>query len=76
MPMMWGTPPKVSDPDGMEEQWDPDAREPKQVAIRRHQGGANYAFTDGHAKWLRFERTWQQNPGEPPTIDWYDPGKP
>jgi len=76
MPMMWGTPPKVNDPDGMEEQWDPNTREPKQVAIRRHQGGANYAFSDGHAKWLRFERTWQQTIGDPPRVDWYDPEKP
>lgn len=24
---------------------------------RRHQGGSNYSFFDGHAKWLRYEQT-------------------
>ncbi len=24
---------------------------------RRHQGGSNYTFFDGHAKWLRYEQT-------------------
>lgn len=73
MPMMWGTPPKVNDPDGMEEQWDADKAEPKQVAIRRHQDGSNYVFSDGHAKWHRFAATWKQTPGNLPSVDWYDP---
>jgi len=35
---------------------------------RRHQGGSNYAFFDGHAKWLKYEQTlkprnmWQNLP--------------
>lgn len=28
-----------------------------EVATRRHQGGANYVFVDGHARWHPFERT-------------------
>jgi len=76
MPMMFGNPPKVNDPDGMEEQWDRDKAEPKQVAIRRHQGGANYVFAEGHAKFHRFDQTWQQAIGQAPTVDWYDPEKP
>lgn len=76
MPMMWGDPPKVNDPDGMVEQWDMTTAEPKQVAIRRHQQGANYVFTEGHAKWHRFPQTWQQVPGSLPTVDWYDPQNP
>ena len=76
MPMYFGDPPKVDDADGREEQWDADKAEPKQIAIRRHQEGANYAFTDGHAKWLRFAATWQQKIGETPTIDEYDPQRP
>ncbi len=76
MPMMFGNPPKVNDPDGMAEQWDMDRAEPKQVAIRRHQGGANYVFAEGHAKFHRFDQTWRQTTGQPPTVDWYDPEKP
>jgi prepilin-type N-terminal cleavage/methylation domain-containing protein/prepilin-type processing-associated H-X9-DG protein len=76
MPMMWGNPPKVNDPNGREEQWDADKVEPKQVAIRRHTEGSNYAFADGHAKWLKFAATWQQKAGEPPAIDKYDPQRP
>ena len=29
------------------------------VAWTRHQGGANYGFVDGHAKWLRREQTYR-----------------
>jgi len=28
------------------------------AAARRHQGGANYTFTDGHAKWFKAEAIW------------------
>jgi len=41
-----------------------------EVATRRHQGGATYVFVDGHARWLRFEQTW-----DPPARDWYYPGR-
>ncbi len=27
------------------------------IAAERHNGGCNYGFFDGHAKWLRFEQT-------------------
>jgi prepilin-type processing-associated H-X9-DG protein/prepilin-type N-terminal cleavage/methylation domain-containing protein len=30
-----------------------------QIAVGRHQGGANYAFADGHVKWMHFDRTIQ-----------------
>lgn len=43
----------------------------REVATDRHQGGANYVFVDGHAKWYRFEQTWH-----PPRRDWYFPGGP
>ncbi|MCS6775676.1 MAG: DUF1559 domain-containing protein [Chloroherpetonaceae bacterium] len=39
------------------------------LAHRRHQGGANYFFCDGHAKWYRFEQTWTEDG----RIDLYDP---
>lgn len=29
----------------------------RELATRRHSGGANYLFVDSHAKWMRFEQT-------------------
>ena len=31
------------------------------IALFRHQGGSNYTFADGHAKWQRFEQTLDPN---------------
>jgi prepilin-type N-terminal cleavage/methylation domain-containing protein/prepilin-type processing-associated H-X9-DG protein len=77
VPAAWGNPTRVPEfGPGSEEheaEWDDEAWEPRSVAIRRHQGGANYVFVDGHAKWHRFAQTWQQTPGQLPTVDWYDP---
>ncbi|MDW8026711.1 MAG: DUF1559 domain-containing protein, partial [Armatimonadota bacterium] len=77
VPAAWGNPTKVPEfGPGSEEheaEWDDEKGEPKSVAIRRHQGGANYVFVDGHAKWLLFHQTWKQTPGYPPEVDWYDP---
>lgn len=73
MPMYWGNPPRVVDSQMNMMTWDMERRIPTTLAITRHSGGANYVFTDGHAKWHRFEQTWQQTPGQPPTRDWYDP---
>ncbi len=28
------------------------------VAMKRHNGGANYGFADGHTRWMRWEQTW------------------
>lgn len=55
--------------------WDAERAEPTTVAIRRHNGGANYVFVDGHAKWHLFAHTWYQEIGDPPLRDWYDPLK-
>jgi prepilin-type N-terminal cleavage/methylation domain-containing protein/prepilin-type processing-associated H-X9-DG protein len=30
------------------------------IPIQIHQGGSNYIFSDGHAKWERVEQTWTQ----------------
>jgi prepilin-type processing-associated H-X9-DG protein len=38
------------------------------IATRRHLGGSNYVFVDGHAGWKRFTQTWS-----PPTIDMHTP---
>lgn len=81
MPMFWGDPPRI-DPgmgggiSGGEDQWDAAKQEPTTLAIRRHQGGCNYVFVDGHAKSHRFGATWQQTIGQAPSRDWYDPGRP
>jgi prepilin-type processing-associated H-X9-DG protein len=75
MPMYWGTPPRVVDSQMNTRLWDATTGEPTTLAIRRHNGGSNYVFVDGHAKWHRFNQTWQQVPGNPPTRDWYDPLK-
>ncbi len=40
-----------------------------ELAMVWHSGGANYTFVDGHAKWYRFEQTWNFEG----TIDLYDP---
>ncbi len=73
MPMYWGEPSRLTDADSQDEQWDPVKRLPKALAIERHHGGANYPFSDGHAKWQPFDRTWSQTRGQPPVIDEYDP---
>ena len=28
------------------------------LATRRHHGGADYLFADGHARWMRLDRAW------------------
>ncbi|GBC92137.1 Fimbrial protein [bacterium HR15] len=75
MPMYWGTPPRVADNQMNMMMWDATRSEPTTLAIRRHNGGANYVFVDGHAKWHVFSDTWRQIPGNPPLRDWYDPMK-
>jgi prepilin-type N-terminal cleavage/methylation domain-containing protein/prepilin-type processing-associated H-X9-DG protein len=42
------------------------------IPFHIHQGGSNYTFADGHARWLRVEQTWKlwradatELPGEP-----------
>jgi prepilin-type processing-associated H-X9-DG protein len=41
-----------------------------EVAAQRHQGGANYVFVDGHARWSRFEQTFSL-----PGINAWDPSR-
>ncbi|MGQ9900946.1 MAG: prepilin-type N-terminal cleavage/methylation domain-containing protein [Fimbriimonadales bacterium] len=40
-----------------------------ELAMTWHQGGTNYAFLDGHARWMRFEQTWSLEAN----LDMYDP---
>jgi prepilin-type processing-associated H-X9-DG protein len=69
MPMFWGNPPRESNPMIQGREWDPAQQLPKSVAITVHGGGANYVFADGHARWLKFQQTWDQAAGR----DFYDP---
>ncbi|CUU36883.1 MAG: prepilin-type N-terminal cleavage/methylation domain-containing protein [Armatimonadetes bacterium] len=73
MPMYWGNPPPVMDMMMNDRLWDATRGIPTTLAITRHAGGMNYVFVDGHARWHRFEQTWRQTPGQPPSRDWYDP---
>ena len=34
-----------------------DVTNPLAIAAKRHSGGSNYVYADGHAKWRRFEQT-------------------
>jgi prepilin-type N-terminal cleavage/methylation domain-containing protein/prepilin-type processing-associated H-X9-DG protein len=45
---------------GKEEDWD-------YVALLRHQGGSNYVFADGHAKWFKPEATLRARQATKPT---------
>lgn len=73
MPMFWGNPPRVQNSMVQNGQWDPAKAEPKTLAIRVHQGRANYVFADGHAARHEFTDSWRQSDGSAPTVDWYDP---
>jgi len=42
-----------------------------EVEKARYQGGANYTFVDGHAKWHKFEQTYDPARGR----DWYIPNR-
>lgn len=42
-----------------------------EVEQRRYQNGANYTFVDGHAKWHKFEQTYNPQAGR----DWWIPNK-
>ncbi len=42
-----------------------------EIEKRRYQGGANYTFLDGHAKWHQFEQTYAPATGR----DWWIPNR-
>jgi len=42
-----------------------------EVEKARYQGGANYTFVDGHAKWHKFVQTYNPTMG----VDWYIPSR-
>lgn len=73
MPMYWGNPPRVANAMMQAKQWNATSQEPITLSIRRHDDGANYVFADAHADWQTFANTWNQQPGQSPTRDLYDP---
>lgn len=61
-PMCWG----ASDPlyptcTGASFAWDPARQETKEIDLRRHNDGANYAFVDGHVKWAKWSQVYWQD---------------
>lgn len=77
MPMAWGDPAKVATMFGgtmvHENQWSNVHRLPRNLWYDIAGESANYLFADGHAKNHRFESLWRQEPGNPPTVDAFDP---
>ena len=41
------------------------------IPQQRHSGGDNYAFVDGHMKWLSFNEAWTQH-GPASASNWFD----
>jgi prepilin-type processing-associated H-X9-DG protein len=41
--------------------WDTPRNETKELALRRHQGGATYFYLDGHARWRTWNQVWWKN---------------
>jgi len=59
-PFYWGTPPEQTSAFMQKLTWDETQNVTKELALRRHQGGFNVAYVDGHAKWVRWEQSWWQ----------------
>ena len=45
------------------------------AASKGHSGGSNYAFCDGHVKWMKFDQTLQRQGNQPP-ISSFSPAPP
>ncbi|MDR3708273.1 MAG: prepilin-type N-terminal cleavage/methylation domain-containing protein [Capsulimonadaceae bacterium] len=43
--------------------WDSTNGVPLELAYKRHQGGLNNLYLDGHVKWATFAQLWWQDPG-------------
>jgi prepilin-type N-terminal cleavage/methylation domain-containing protein/prepilin-type processing-associated H-X9-DG protein len=57
-PFYWGTPAEQTSGFMQNQTWDPVNNETREFALRRHQGGYNVIFMDGHSKWVQWTRTW------------------
>ena len=67
-PDMWGLNPNTGY-GGLDPKWE--------IALKRHIGGENYLFADGHASWSLFDDTWKiDETAQKKLIDLWDPGFP
>lgn len=73
LPQYWGNPSRETDVTRQMAEWDMMHGVPLTVDTDRHAQGSNYVFAEGHAKWQRFDQTWSQSVGMPPSINRYDP---
>jgi len=61
-PFYWGSPAEQSSGYMQNLTWDAAKDETKELALRRHQGGFNVGYLDGHSKWVQWSRTWNNPP--------------
>lgn len=61
-PFYWGTPAERSSGFMQNLTGDPAKDETRELALRRHQGGLNVTYVDGHSKWVQWTRTWNNPP--------------
>lgn len=57
-PFYWGNPAEQTSGYMQNLTFNPAKDETKELALRRHQGGFNVTFADGHTKWVQWTRTW------------------
>ena len=57
-PFYWGNPSEQTSGYMQNLTFDPGKDETKELALRRHQGGFNVTYADGHSKWVQWSRTW------------------
>lgn len=61
-PMCWGeTDPEVPGSARAPFAWDAEKGETREIALRRHNDGANYIYLDGHAKWRQWSQVYWQD---------------
>jgi prepilin-type N-terminal cleavage/methylation domain-containing protein/prepilin-type processing-associated H-X9-DG protein len=62
-PFYWGPDPDFTPSNFMTNMtWDAPRNETRELAIRRHAGGFNNVYVDGHAKWSRWEQVFYRQP--------------
>lgn len=53
--------------------WDAEKKEPTEIDVRRHRGGSNYMYLDGHARWSKWSRVYWQDPARGVFAGDFDP---
>jgi prepilin-type N-terminal cleavage/methylation domain-containing protein/prepilin-type processing-associated H-X9-DG protein len=72
-PFYWGTPAEQTNDYMQNLTWDATTNETRELALRRHQGGFNVTYADGHSKWVQWTRTWGNPPRPQVWSGAYDP---